>query len=92
MSKITRLADNQYVFGDNNKKSFQSYDSIIAVIEKVNSRKPKLTLGKNWDYSKTTTKYLYQFLRTYFGWENPSKKSIETAIKNKEITYNENLV
>ena len=37
---------------------FQSYDSIIVKIDK----KGKVTLGKDWNYSATTSKYRSQFL------------------------------
>ena len=44
--------------GYGNRKTFVSYGTEIARKEKG-----VVTLGKNWDYSKTTMKHLYIFLR-----------------------------
>lgn len=52
---------NQFVIlGDEGEAIFQSYDSIIAKIEGG-----EVDFGKNWDYSTTTSKYLYKFLNQY---------------------------
>ncbi len=54
---------------------FQSYSTIIA--KKQRGFLGKTTLDKNnWDYSRTTLKYLRLFLGT-----NKSKKEIERDIK-----------
>lgn len=58
MKIIETYAKNQFVFNDGNKKVFQSYDSIIAVIE---NKKVYLD-SKYWNYSKTTSKYRNMFL------------------------------
>lgn len=50
-------AKNQFLITDGNKTILQSYNSIIAVKENG-----KITLGKDWDYSKTTGKYRNLFL------------------------------
>ena len=50
---------NQFVISDNGNTYFQSYNSII-VKRDINN---KITLGNNWDYSKTTGKYRNLFLR-----------------------------
>ena len=64
---------NQFVINDDNKKIFQSYDSVIAVIENG-----KVTLDANtWDYSKTTGKHRNLFL-------SESKKDTEKKIKSGE--------
>lgn len=56
--KITQFhAKNQILIEDGNKTIFQSYNSIIAIKENG-----KITLGKDWDYSKTTEKYRNKFL------------------------------
>ena len=51
---------NQFAFDDWWKSVFQSYNSICAVID---WKKQVLTLGKDWDYSKTTRKHLYAFFQ-----------------------------
>lgn len=53
---------NQYVLRDGKGIIFQSYNSIIAV---YNYDDKTLTLGKDWDYSTTTSKHLYLFIDDY---------------------------
>lgn len=88
-----REVANQFVIFDENKIVFQSYDSTICIVENG----MRVTLGRHWDYSKTTSKYLYQFLRMYARYanidvDNLSKKAIEKAIAENHIAYDENLV
>ena len=54
---------NQFIIKDKNQEKiiFQSYKSTIAKIENK-----KLTLYENFDYSKTTQKHLYLFIKDYF--------------------------
>ena len=85
-----REVANQFIITDGNKTVFQSYDSTICIIDFNKQGAERVTLGRDWDYSNTTRKYLYQFLDEVLGW-NLNKKSIEIAIKNKDITYNEDL-
>ena len=49
---------NQFVISDNGNTYFQSYNSII-VKRDINN---KITLGNNWNYSKTTERYRNLFL------------------------------
>ena len=49
---------NQFAFDDWNKSIFKSYNSICAVID---YKDKKITLWKDWNYSKTTRKHLYAF-------------------------------
>lgn len=51
---------NQYTIKGDGFVAFQSYDSLIAV-----KSDECLTLGRHWDYSVTTSKYLWQWLREY---------------------------
>lgn len=54
---------NQFIIsGGDAIVTFQSYDSIIAKIDK----KGTLILGDDWNYSKTTLKHLYLFINDYF--------------------------
>lgn len=75
---------------------FQSYESLIA---EYNKESGILTLGKHWDYSVTTMKYLNQFLREYCYLvyrKLPDGKSgadsIRKAINSGLIVYDENMV
>ena len=89
-----RNAKNQFVISDKNKTVFQSYDSIIAIVEDG-----KLTLGQDWGYSKTTSKYLYLFLEDYYYtneiWDalrkTNKKQGIQKLINNGYIKYDSNL-
>ena len=53
-------AANQFVITIDGGYIFQSYDSIIAFY-----KGGKVYLTEDWDYSKTTRKHLYIFLRDY---------------------------
>ena len=79
---------NQFLLQDSDYMYFQSYNSIIAKLHKTSGI---LTLGKDWEYSKTTRKYLYQFLNEYTRFTNVSKKEIEQLIKDKTIMIDNNL-
>lgn len=67
---------NQFVIYDDNGITFQSYRTKIAVIANG-----EVSLNATmWCYSKTTSKYLYQFLRQN-GWrEVQGKKDVERLI------------
>lgn len=91
MSKVyaEQLANkNQLVLFIERDIIFQSYDSTIAFIDAYGN----VTLGLHWDYSKTTRKHLYMFLRKYskFVLIN-SKKEVEQLIKSGEIKYQPDL-
>ena len=62
--KIYNLENkNQFVIlGNNGEIEFQSYNSLIARIEKNGN----LSLSNHWNYSRTTLKHLYIFLDRYF--------------------------
>lgn len=53
---------NQFIMNDEKKIVFQSYDSIIAVIDKKSG---KIVFGNDWAFSNTTRKHLYLFLNDY---------------------------
>lgn len=93
--KIRTLQKNQYVIIEKGNIFFISYNSTIAKIDKNG----KLTMGKDFDYSNTTKKYLVQFFREYKndlssdfykiiekGLEKENlQKAIRKAIENKQI-------
>lgn len=62
--KINTLKTNQIVITDKGESTFLSYGTEIARIN-TNKKNNNLTFTKFWDYSQTTTKYLYQFLNDY---------------------------
>ena len=73
-------AKNQFVIRDNGNEYLQSYDSIIVKRDKNN----KITLGQDWDYSKTTGKYRNLYL-------GETKKETEAKIKNGEYKIDNTL-
>ena len=72
-------AANQFIIEVNNGVIFQSYDTIIAFYDKRNS---KVYVTEDWDYSNTTRKHFYIFLRDYCNaCGNIRKKDIEYELK-----------
>lgn len=74
-------APNQFIINMEGYKVFQSYNSTIAI---VNWSNDSITLGGDWDYSRTTSKYLYNFLRD-LGLDVYRKEDILKAIKEGKI-------
>ena len=75
------VATSQGVIRVGNDKYFQSYDTIIAAKENG-----VVTLDeKDWNCSKTTLKYLYQFLRNFCYIEVYSKRDLMKLIEEGEI-------
>jgi hypothetical protein len=77
---ISQLANNQFVINTNNGVYFQSYKSVVAHI----SRDGTITLGDDWDYSRTTKKYLSRFLEMPY-------KDIVKDFETKKISFDQNL-
>lgn len=74
-------AMNQFVIRDydHNTVMFQSYDSLIAVVNFTNR---KVHIGSDWDYSVTTGKHRNIFFRDYANIpELATKKGIDKALK-----------
>lgn len=89
---------NQFVIIDDNAIYFQSYESVVAKLEINEPYMDKLILGRDWDYSNTTSRWLYVFLydyapRYYFyikdNYGKLCKANIEKAIKDGIIVYDE---
>jgi hypothetical protein len=72
---IQTLAPNQIILTSSLGSVFISYDSIIAHKDNLG----QITLSDKWNYSKTTTKYLSQFLNGI--------KSSEIKAKIKDNIY-----
>lgn len=81
-NKCNKVA-NQFIITDSDHgiEVFQSYESIIASVE---GEEIILDVNK-WDYSKTTMRYLCDFLAMFTKWDNLNKKNILKLIKSGEI-------
>lgn len=77
-----RKVANQFIIENENVYTFQSYDSVIAVVDFDNST---ITIGYNWDYSTTTSRYRNQFFETLGLDELTDTASVRTAIKNGSV-------
>lgn len=88
---------NQFLIKGQEDITFQSYQSTIATIDKNGN----LTLFTDWDYSHTTLKHLYLFIRDYFcklnyntrdlledlEYSKNKKAFIQKLIDNKKISF-----
>ena len=73
-------AMNQFVLYVDNIIAFQSYDSLIATVDRSEK---EVTLFPSWDYSVTTGKHRNIFFKDYANIPDlASKKGIENALKN----------
>ena len=71
---------NQIVITTREGRYFQSYNSTIVFI----NDRGKVTLGKNWKYSSTTSKYRNLFL-------NETTKETEAKLKSGAYILDESL-
>lgn len=76
---VRALAINQYEIHLENVIIFQSYETIIAVYDRVNN---KYTLDFKHNYSKTTSKYRNIFMKK-------TSKEVNKLIKNNLIEIKE---
>lgn len=81
---ITFLAPNQAVISTDKGLFLQSYDSIVAFKPHDPMYYHARSLGKDWDRSATTLKYLKQFM----GWNQYSKKDIKGFVKTGLVKFN----
>ena len=96
MIKISQLindnnnpAANQFIIEVNNGVIFQSYNSVIAFYNKNNG---KVYVTEDWDYSNTTRKHFYIFLRDYCkACGNIRKNDIEYEFKQGKYELVSNL-
>lgn len=79
--KVKMITKNQFLIYVNGKVYLQSYDTIVA--EKKVGENP--ILYKDWDYSRTTMKYVCKFLCDVFHAEHIVKKDIIKAKKEGKI-------
>ena len=78
--KIKVIAKNQFIFYVEDKTYLQSYDSVVAC--KSDGGIP--ILYKDWDYSRTTMKYVSKFLSDVFN-KHVTKKDIDKMIKEGKV-------
>ena len=73
-------AANQFVIYGEGKKIFQSYDSIIAVVDYNNKT---IELGEDWNYSRTTGKHRNIFFTDYVNMPDlGTLEGVRKALKN----------
>lgn len=87
---------NQFVIRNDRENSliFQSYNSVVCEVFMNGGLgfKKVVHFGKNWDYSKTTGKYLHIFLKNYAHIsELTTKKDIQEAIDRGHARMNESI-
>lgn len=80
---VQQLANNQFVINTENATYLQSYNSVVCKIDKSTK---KVTLSNHWDYSVTTSKYLYSFLNENTSLGKLRKKEVKTLISKGVIT------
>lgn len=76
-----RAVSNQFIINGGNDYVFQSYMSLIA---SYNDNTKVLLVSDKWNYSKTTLKYFYQFLREYTPYIVRTRREFDRIIKNNE--------
>lgn len=89
MEKLRTIQNNQTILENDKTTKFFSYNTLIATINK-NKQNNNLQFTSYWDYSKTTTKYLYQFLTEYKNQiANNIYKKVVDALNdtNKKVSF-----
>lgn len=69
---------NQFIINEGHKTWFQSYNSVIVEIDREYQ---KITIGCDWDYSRTTTKYLKIFLMNEVGFTDEEVEQIKKELR-----------
>ena len=91
--KVKQLENkNQFLIISDGFYYFQSYGSLVAVYDR---NKKLLTVGCDYNYSRTTLKHLYIFINSVCSYDYYSlianksnkRKAIENAIKTGLIKY-----
>lgn len=86
------VTKNQFIIknNDTNTVIFQSYDSIVCEIRPASMGFEKVVvLGKDWDYSRTTTKHLGNFLKQNNLECLAGTKNIKEALERGYARHNE---
>lgn len=77
-----RKVPNQFIITEGNVYTFQSYNSVVAIVDFDNSI---ITIGGDWNYSTTTSRYRNKFFETLGLDEMSDTASAREAIKNGEV-------
>ena len=78
------LVPNQFLIETKDAFYFQSYSSLISKIDK---KRNKIYLDPiYWDYSRTTSKYLYSFLGEFYRY-GLNKREIKKHLENKDSIF-----
>ncbi len=81
---------NQFKIENGNIVAFQSYDSIVCEIRPASMGFEKVVVfGKDWDYSRTTIKYLGNFLKQNNLEYLAGAKNIREALERGYARHNE---
>ena len=83
--KIKVIAKNQFLFYIDEKTYLQSYESVVA----CKSVGEAAILYKDWNYSRTTMKYVSKFLSDVFNKHITKKDIIKMAKEGKVIIKND---
>ena len=76
MNTVKQLAPNQMYFFTDSKIVFQSYSTIVCTIENYEKgNEPIIKITEGQPQSKTTAKYLNEFLRLHTGISDYKKVS-----------------
>lgn len=77
-----RKVPNQFIITDGNMYTFQSYNSVVAIVDFDNSI---ITLGSDWNYSTTTSRYRNAFFEGLGLDELSDTANVREAIKDGEV-------
>ncbi|MBR2999726.1 MAG: hypothetical protein IKF39_01905 [Oscillospiraceae bacterium] len=80
-----RAVANQYIITDGERVAFQSYESMIAEIDYSGA---VITIGEDWNYSNTTTKYRNAFFDEMYIYEMNSTEKVRKALKAGAVSIN----
>ncbi len=80
-----RAVANQYIITDGERVAFQSYASMIAEIDYSGA---VITIGSDWDYSATTTKYRNAFFDEMHFYEMDNTEKVRAALKAGAVSIN----
>lgn len=80
-----RAVVNQFIIKDDNRKVFQSYDSVI-VEAKWHTDLCEVNIGYDWNYSRTTTKYFKMFLTDEVGFTDEEVEQIKKELRKGHDT------
>lgn len=84
---------NQFRLYGEGQNLLQSYNSLVVKVNYVDTM--TITLGRDWDYSNTTSKHVYLFLEEYanisFNGVKNKRKYIQDLINQGKIIYDNSM-